>query len=340
MNKKIFTYLMVGITVCVVYASCSKDDSGNSGAPGSPAGTMVGDEEEANALLEGIRLSSAGSYRYQYDDNGILASMDYNNWSGKVETGKITWGHTYEDKVNSVSESYTLNVSSNHIVSMSMNESGYYSDSWGESSWTRHGNASFSYNAKGQLSSISISYSENGSEAEERYSESGNGTITFNYSSDYRLLSMKEVFNYIEDGERSTLTSNITCNYSSEPTKNPFYQYTPHMLNNVLEELEGFMYVGLLGRASSCIPSSYAVVWEEKYDDGESDSGSYTSSSNVSFNSNGTIRSADGISYSYISVGTRFILPDVELKQDTINQNVKCHRHFIHRMHVRYKTNK
>lgn len=325
MNKKIFTYLIVGITVCVVYTSCSKDDS-DSGAPGSPAGTMVGDEEEANALLEGIRLSSAGSYRYQYDDNGIFASMDYHNWSGKVETGKITWGYTNED--NSVSENYTLNVSSNHIVSMSMNESGYYSDSWGESSWTRHGNASFSYNMKGQLSSISISYSENGSEAGEGYSESGNGTTTFNYSSDHRLLSIKEVFNYIEDGERSTQTTNITCNYSSEPIKNPFYQYTPHMLNNVLEELEGFMYVGLLGKASSCIPSSYTVVWEEKYGDGESDSGSYTSSSNVSFNSNGTLRSADGISYSYMSVGTRFILQDVELKQDTINPDVKFHRHF------------
>lgn len=307
MNRNYFKLLIAGVIACVVYSSCSKDD-GVSGAPGTPSGSMVSDDEEATALLEGIRLSSVGAYKYNYDENGKFESMDFHSWSAKVENGsKITWEYNNDNEKNRESESYTLNISNNHIVSMSMKGSDYYVDKWGESSSVQQGNASFSYNAKGQLASISYSSSESGSEAGERYSGSSNGNITFNYSSDHRLLSIKEIINYNEDGERSTMTKTITCNYDSSPQINLFYQYTPNMFRHEFEELEGFMYLGLLGKASACIPSSYSVIWEEKYDDGESDSGSYSTSSSVSFNSNGTIHSADGQTYSYTNVGTRSI---------------------------------
>lgn len=308
MNKKFFVFLISGMMVGAQLSSCSKDDGEDSGAPGEIAGALVGDDIEANALLEGKRLSSVDSYSYSYDSNGILNNISYRYWEGNVNGSTITW----KNDQNGDDETYTINVINNHIVSLTMKstyrKNNYYSEN-------TTGSASFTYNSKGQLASISTISSTIAKDDGKTYKEGSTGKVSFNYSSDHRLLSYKTSYKW-DDGSYEKET--FTCNYSNDPRVNTFYQYTPNMIHESFSDMEAFFYIGLLGKASSYIPSNYIYEWIDG-EDGDEEKHSGNRTSKVTYNSNGTISKADGKNYYYTSVGTRAVAnqeSSLEFKDD------------------------
>ena len=325
MNKKFLLSVMTGVFACAVISSCSKDDNGDSGLPGVQSGTLVGDDAELNAAVEGIRISSVGSSRYEYDENGVLSSISgsYADWKAeKANNFKVEWSNKYDQGA------YSFSVINNHVTAISCRES--YEEKGEED--TANGNMSFSYNAKGQLASISWNSSGKILEEGDTYTYSSNGTANYNYSSDHRLLSIKAVSNYNEGREKSKEITVITFDYSTNYL-NSFYQFTPGLLQ-VLDEmgysnlLPAFAYVGLFGKASSYLPSGY--TWEKTEEwDGENDSYSNHHSCSYSFNKNGTISRADGTSYSYTNVGTRAVF-DTSVKSSNNEVEAKSPRlHFM-----------
>lgn len=335
MNKKLLVSVAIGMFACAVISSCSKDDNGDSGLPGVQSGTLVGDDAELNAAVEGIRISSVGSSRYEYDENGVLSSISgsYADWKAeKANNFKVEWSNKYDQGA------YSFSVINNHVTAISCRES--YEEKGEED--TTNGNMSFSYNAKGQLASISWNSSGKILEEGETYTYSSNGTTNYNYSSDHRLLSIKAVSNYNEGGERAKQTILITFDYSTN-YPNSFYQFTPGLLQ-VLDEmgysnlLPAFAYVGLFGKASSYLPSGY--TWEKTEEwDGENDSYSNHHSCSYSFNKNGTISYADRTSYSYTNVGTRAVFDALDKSSNDEIAEENSRLRFIKRIH-RHNKNK
>ncbi len=297
MNKKFFIFLITGMFVGELLSSCSKDDDEDSGAAGEIAGALVGDDIEANVMVEGKRLSSVGAYDYEYDSNGVLRYFSYRDWVGEVKGTTITWRNYNEGD----DETYTMNVKNNHIVSLSM-KSSYRKNSYYSENTT--GSASFAYNSKGQLASITTNSSTIAENDGKSYKESSSGKVTFNYSSDHRLLNYKTSYKW-NDGSYEKET--FTCNYSNEPRVNMFYQYTPNMIHEIFSDMEALFYIGLFGKSSAYIPSSYLYEWIEG-EDGDEEKHSGNRTSKVAFNSNGTIKNADGKNYYYTSVGTRVVV--------------------------------
>lgn len=340
MNKKNYL-LFLGVLISSILISCSKDgdDDDNGGGRSGSIGVLVGDDEEANALLEGVRVASVGSDKYYYSREGVLDSMEIEGDMYKVKGSKIIMELNEEHKEGYVKANCTFNISNNRVVSFSLNMSDKGS-SYGYPYWSKiDESGSFSYNSKGQIVSITGTSTEEVEEDGEYTKETIKAKLTFNYSSDNRLLSIMQQYDGEEGGDKSVEYTDVTCGYTSGVIENKFYQYTPYMLD-VFEDsyIKGLAYVGLLGRASSCIPSEYVTKWEEVFfEDGEEDkeSGSYSRTSSVTFNNNGTISKADGKNYSYTSVGTRAVQPEV-IPENTGNKRVKSlFSHLRHHRHGR-----
>ena len=331
MNKKIFTFLMVGMSACAVLTSCSKDDgNGDSGAPAAPAGTLAGDDAEANAEVAGLRLTSVGSITYNYDEAGKLVSIDnYDNNGGQLlASNNFKVSESEESGSYTYSGTYTFNIASNHIVSMSGQDR--ESGDWGSS--TSNGTANISYNAKGQIATINISASENGTDDGERYSDTWNTTIVFSYASDNRLKSIISTEKGKEDGESYTYVEKDEFEYSTE-YPNIFYQYTPRVAEmiDVVGACKALALVGLYGKASSYLPTGCTETGNE---DGE-EFGPYHDSFSYSLNEDGTIRRADGYSYSYDHVGTRAIMPFAAAESPVAEQQ-PVRKTFLRRLHQRH----
>lgn len=311
MNKKFFSFLMLGMALC---ASCSSDDEKggkDSGAPGEQSGTLVGDDAEDNAAVANLRITSVGSYRYTYDSNGKLQTIsDNDTYDGWTASAKDNFKIQSEWKDGSEKENstYTFTIVNNHITAISGKSTYEYEDEKETSS----GVAYFKYNGKGQLSSIE--YSSTWTEIDEgrKYSGSESGTVILKYSSDNRLLSVEVSDVEKEGGEKWTYNETITYDYSSS-RPNVFYQYTPRIWDDYYmdDDFDAFAYVGLFGKATSYIPARSTVEYTEK-DDEEEYSDSYTQTYNCSFNSNGTISYADYYSYGYTSLDTRALVANDE----------------------------
>ncbi|MBR1667571.1 MAG: DUF4595 domain-containing protein [Bacteroidaceae bacterium] len=321
MKKTFLTFLMTGMVVCAVSTSCSKDDDGDGGGGASAqSGTLAGDDAEANAAVEGVRVSAVGSYRYSYDENGKLESISSNNYQGWVLEAKNNFKMQWEDEHDT--EELSFSISNNHITGASIKYTDY---GLSEGTITGSGSASFSYNSKGQLTSISASSSESGNLFGEKYSASAKTTTKYTYSSDNRLLSIKFESNFADEGENGKETALITFDYSTS-YPNLFYQFTPEQCPDIVFDMGGdaadfdvFAYVGLLGKASSYLPSGYTEEYLYEEDGEEDESGTYNRSCNYSFNSNGTISRAGNKSYSYTNVDTRAVVIKEGTEQEVKN---------------------
>lgn len=316
-NFKFMAFAMMAV-FSLAFISCNKDDDdidpsiSDSGALGAEPGTLVGDDAEANAKVESLRVASFGDFRYTYDKDGKLETIsdrDYYTASAK-DNFKVTyiWGgdDEYDEDI------CTFNIANNHIISAS------YSSNYREMYSFRYdigqatGTMSYKYNSMGQLSSAIAAITAKGSYGGQDYIETENVTITFTYSSDNRLIKMEQYEEYLEkDGERCTDTRVYEYDYSRS-YENKFYQYTPQLLEDPVPDdwVDAFAYVGLLGKASSALPGKYVKTY--KYDSstsGNSHLSSDTETCYYTFNSDGTIRSAgsqyDSDEYTYTTVGTR-----------------------------------
>ncbi|MBR1521120.1 MAG: DUF4595 domain-containing protein [Bacteroidaceae bacterium] len=340
MNKKFLSFLMAGMVVFAVSTSCSSDDDDDNNGGGSSskvqAGALAGDDAEANAAVEGVRVSAVGDYRYSYDENGKLETItSRNGWTLEAKNNfKMQWEDEYDTGEMSFS------ISGNRITGISIK---YTLVEYGVSI-SGSGSASFSYNSKGQLTSISTNSSESGNVDGEKYSASAKANSKYTYSSDNRLLSFKYESSGKDDDGNFKETELVTYDYSTS-YPNLFYQYTPRQIPGILFDLgaddadfDMFAYVGLLGKASSYLPSGYTAEWVYEEDGYEDDTESYTRSCSYSFNDNGTISQADGKSYSYTNVGTRAAFYEEAaqpLKKDAVR---RCPwNRLFYRIHGRHK---
>lgn len=289
---------MAGMLCGGVVCSCSKTNP-DSGAPGSPSGSLVGDDETANAELAGVRLAAVGEWRYAYDEKGALAEIRVDDVVLKAKDNfKLV--EDFQDDDESGHGEFTPTIQSNHVTSFSTKSE------WrdGNSSGKMTMSADFKYNEKGQLASWSGSNTETETYIGGQYAFSESINATLKYDAKDRLTSVDLRVTSVEDGEKEDWQALFTFDYS-HGWPNKFYQYTPIVFDvvsaSVAGVLEGFAYVGLFGKASSEIPSSILL---KKIEDGET-SEEKVDGLSCELNGNGTIRRADWNEYAYTDVKTR-----------------------------------
>lgn len=328
MNYKFLSFLIVGVMAGLLFTSC-KDDHDDPKEPAAldAIGVLEGDDATANASVKDIRLASVGDYSFGYGSDGKLKSATSPYWKAEVKESQIIL--TKEDRGEEYGEreSFTviMDISGNRIASFSSKGWYKYKDGYTDRDITYTTDATFTYNAKGQLTSISESVTNKGTLNGEAYNYSLKGSMSFNYGSDHRLLSVGTVENYNEDGYKGTQKTTLTCEYASTPVKNLFYQYSPNMLGGSFEQFDGFFFLGLMGKASSYIPSGYNYVVEDTdYDEPHTE----WLSSSVVFNKNGTIRRADDLTYIYTNEGSRAVrVKEITKKAFKIPSLLPYHSH-------------
>ena len=318
--KKYLTFMAFAMTAVfgLVSISCSEDDDEKGESSSSvPAGTLVGDDAEANAAVANLRLmavsSNYTSYRYTYDEKGNLETISdmRDDWSASAKDNfKIVVGEQYDDG-DWWDEVYTLNISNNLVTS--------YSVKWNEVENGEHdtgtGVMKFKYNAKGQLTSVTYTADGSGSDGWYKKIE---GTTSITYSADGRITLVDYTELEEEDGDRDTYQETIEYEYASFSKVNKFYQYIPKFLEeDIYIDIEdgyvnAFAYVGLFGKASSYIPTKSTYKSISHHADGESHTYSGTNTDyTCSFNSNGTLRSADDYgstcNFIYTTIDTRSV---------------------------------
>lgn len=286
MKSNFFLVLLAAMASTTIMVSCDDDDSG------VDTGGKVSSSSYSD--IEGQRVKSVGSrFSCSYDENGNLASYyDYGeSYNLQLNPFKLEWTSNRESDV------YEIKLNSKGLISQIINKFSYTSSSESESGTATY---EISYNGNNQISSIAVSGSTKWSYEEEQGTSSGTGTITFTYSGTV-LKKVTQNATESENGKKYKYESTTTFRYNNE-YENPFFQYTPVYAEVALINLEGLGYVGMFGKASSILPDY--IDWEEKEDD-YTDSGSERCS--YSFNSNGSIKIADGCSYSYTTVSTRSV---------------------------------
>lgn len=300
MKKHLLPLLMAGIFVGAVVSSCSKEHP-DSGAPGSPAGTLVGDDEAANAELANLRLSSVDDFVYTYDENGRLATMSVD---GVVLEAKDNFRYVedYEDAGDKEHGELNWRIQNNHITSMSLT----YTATWKEDVYVTENESmavDFNYNAKGQLASWSMQLSSSETAGSERYSESASVSVALRYDNRNRLVDCTINATLVDDDGKHNATMSYGLNYD-EGWPNKFYQYTPGLCTIALIEGSEFelfampAFAGLFGKASSWIPSSADLAVRDG--SGETYHDSYDVY--VVLNADGTVRRADYADYFYLTL--------------------------------------
>lgn len=306
MNKylKFMAFAIMAVS-SLVFVACS-DDNDEIKVPSAQLGTLIGDDEAANAAVADLRLvvlnANWGSYYYSYNENGNLESIsDEGSWSTSAKDNFKIEDDYYSSDISWRERSTIFYMSNNRITSSvyKQNEqSGPYNH------WVYNETTNFEYNSKGQLASIKVVGSEQGTAGNSEYQ----ATTTFTYASDNRIVSVDCMEEYNDDGKLNKYRTTVEYEYSSG-NLNKFYQYTPQLIEDteLLDNIyiEAFVYIGLFGKASSYIPtkSTYKCMYEKA--NGEQDSYSDTNIYSCSFNSNGTISRADDVSYTYANIGTR-----------------------------------
>lgn len=339
----------------LTFISCSDEPEPNAPEPNEPenglvsvqAGILAGDDEEANAVVADLRLASVGrsdySYHYTYDEDGYLetiSEIDDPGWSTSAnENFKVVDNHYY-DNGEWWEWTSTFNISDNRVVSIP------YSFNEGEEGtvYAEKGVYNFAYNAKGQLSSVvwTVEWSDS-----DPKSSAQNGKwerlITITYSKDGRITLVDCEESSERDGEKEAFEKTVEFEYSSDVI-NKFYQYIPNFIEDIFfedsnEHFLPFAYIGLLGKASSYIPTE-SITTYTKYWAGNEFSDSYTRTYSCTFNDNGTIRSSDGYDYTYMNIGARsFFAPRKPVfgQNHTENGERKSRRSFMRNLRERHQ---
>lgn len=325
MNKylKFMAFAMTAIFSLAV-VSCGEDETesnepNNPNTPGGSStsvqvGILEGDDAAANAAVSDLRLAETtssynDSYSYTYNENGNLESIS------NMQEGWTAWAKDnfkvvtkYDDDEDGWEEIIVMfNFSNNRITSLTFDDIYGDSDDEGEEKCTN----TYTYNEKGQITSIKYTDVWCEKEEGEVYNEGVEESVmTFTYAPDYRLISMTSQatvqYNYKGIQYKNEFKETHEYEYSSE-RPNKFYQYTPNLFDEIdlQEYLYPFAYAGLFGKSSSYIPTGCAITGWDKLEGKEGYDWSYYRTFSCTFNSNGTISSADDYDYVYTSVGTR-----------------------------------
>lgn len=295
MNKKLLFCSAALAALSVSMVSCSKDEAEETNQPTNIGTLSSGTSLDAD-LPEGYRISSVDDISYYYDNNGRLEAISYDDEPFVFENGTFSFRFEEEDGYVVCK---TLVNSSNLISSISTNIN------FSDGNYSEKGTitCSFNYNSNKQLASFSLKEEFSGYEDGERFSESYTEKYVLTYSGK-KLTNVKCNFEEREDGERESGTISTRLNYD-EDYPNHFFQYTHGLveraINSELDILGAFFYVGLLGKASSSLPTSVSRSYTDsdgKEYERENKCGPYT------YNSYQALKSAGEMTYKYTTVAT------------------------------------
>lgn len=295
MNKNI-SLLTTLFATLLLTCSCSEDfwDLRPSEIP-TDCGMLYSGTHLDRNLPDGYRIGSVGGMVFYYDPYGRLESIYNGNESIRFVDGVLAYA---DSRV-----SYKAALNSHGLVQkveFSYRDGGY-SDS------KESGTARMYYNSYDQLQSITIR--ANWTEYQGGYRSSGSyeDNYSLRYIDNGRLNWIEH--NWKENGEHresGRRTYQFRYTYGAYESMNNFWQYTPKMVECVLNDVEAlgaFAYLGLMGRASSKLPSRIeyeAVSYFEGEPEGNLDQG-YILCGPYSTNFYSALRTADNVPYEYKS---------------------------------------
>ena len=252
--------------ISLMLVSCGGDDNGSYNV-----GSLLIETEDGDKLL----VTSVGSLKYGYDDDGVLNYFyDYDDYD--VTDNGTTFSYT--DSYGSETIKLTLNGSG--YISKIVEEGTY---EWRDESETWKETCNLSYDGSGHLTKLSASYSETYIEDDEKETYSGSGSWTLTWSN-----GMLTKWVYYESDEEWEYTDTYEYDYGSNTYANSYCQYAPAVWDESDAILAELSYIGLLGVGPTYLPSTVDYTSVEE-GDGDVDSYDGSSSYKFSFNSNGTI---------------------------------------------------
>lgn len=289
------TFRMIGLTFMAVsvmpFVSCSKDDDGGVTPPTDNKDNIV----NVVAKETGKQLIQVGNYYFDYNEKGVPVAVYYYSHDEGYE---INWNKGIITDADS-------DMGAIHFTT---NGQGYIteaSQSWsyidGEDSYKGSGNATFSYDGSGHITSIVFSSSESGMDEGERFNYKGKETINLTWK-DGNLVKMKGRSEETEGTYKEVDEYTVTVTYGSD--KNEFKQWCYSLAEDVLNfEFSQFAHIGMLGVGTKNLPVSMHA--ESISDDGNTYNNDYNIE--VYTDADGLISSErygyQTIDYRYESVG-------------------------------------
>lgn len=293
--KKVFLLGSILTAFTFSFSSCSDDDA-EAGTIPVETGQLSSGTSADNNLPNGYRIASVGSIRYIYGADGRIEGFDWEGDYVQFKEGKLNYNYDGTDTQISLNKQGLITQ-----ISESIN----YKDSDGYDKGD--GKMKCSYNSHNQLTSMSFSVNEEFSYEGEK----GKWSASMNCSLTYSGTKLTKVVADIvesEDGHKETGKRTMTFKYD-ENYPNPFGQYTERILEECFAEMapDPLAYLGLLGRASSELPTSIHTE-EVDTEDGETQTFThdYTCGPYI-YNEYGALSKADGHTYTYTTVNSRAV---------------------------------
>ena len=238
----------------VGFVSCSGDDDDfvnpGQGKPSTSAGLLD--------KSTGLRITSVGSYSFEYDSKGRL---DY------VKTSSSR-GYRFSYNPNKI----YYNDSEKEAFLVGYNDSGYLASmsyTASESGEELTGMATLSYDDEGHLVQVNQTYTETENEYGKRYKGTEQSTLTLTWKNGL-LTKAIDKWTWKDDEESGTETLTWTFEYSDNAMENYYNKYL-QMAQSVLRPIDiddnfpYIGYIGLFGKGPKYLPSS--AQCEKKRDD-------------------------------------------------------------------------
>lgn len=348
-------------TLGMSFISCSKDDADEvSTSQPTAVGVLSSGTDLDKNLPADYRISSVGRYSFHYNAQGQLEAFDKDGDYVRFENGTLNCRMEDEDGDY---EAYKVQLNSKgFIASIEKDEQSARINGLEPDKMT--GKATFTYNSNGQLTEISVKtsdkYSNNYQDAYFNtvwgiVNEDWTEKITFTYSGEKlatvkRSVEEQENTYMVDDPSdkwgRSYKWTKVSTLIYDENYPNHFYQYTPGLLSffdfdcfKGLGELDPFFYIGLLGKASSPLPTGYSWVKDSvrTNSDGEISEEDYSREEecgSYEYNAYGALMRADSKSYWYNDADSRaasaFGVPTAKSIKTDLECNFPRHAHRHH----------
>lgn len=301
MKKTIRTIGLTFMAVSVMpFVSCDKDDDGGVTPPSDNKDNIV----NVVATETGLHLKQVGNYYFDYNDKGVPVGVYYYSYGEGYE---IDWNKgiiTYTDESDMGNIHFTTN-GQGYITEASQSWS--YID--GEDSYKGSGNATFSYDGSGHITSIVFSSSESGMDEGERFNYKGKETINLTWK-DGNLVKMKSRYEETENSYKEVYEYTADIAYGSD--KNEFKQWCYSLSEDILDfEFSEFAHIGMLGVGTKNFPVSIHV---ESVNEDDVDSSSSDRDVEVYTDGNGLISSEQ---YGYQTIDYRYESAGEDDEMDT-----------------------
>lgn len=309
MKKTLFVLLVAAMAISSLslFSSCSKDDedSPNGGSEElsekvlSTIGGGLFTAELPNLRLSRVKILNPSTY---------IPSIDVQYWYGS-DNMLETMSDSRGARINLKDGQFLFNDNSGYKTTATVNKQGYistmkrtYEDI--EENDTRIMDIKFSYNKKGQLTKVLSTEKKEVMRKGSMVEFTEEWTYSYTYDSQGRIT--QSTINMSQSGYYHDYSNEIVVyKYADNAVENRYMQFTPCLVQTMTNNLfVSLYYIGLFGNASTYIPMQYSKTYNTNVidKDGSSQSYDYTEDMEAYLNDDGTIRSADGYWYEYMTL--------------------------------------